>query len=563
MDNKDDIDRLIEIYVNPLGKVTKATTLWFSVCDGKEEEVVHQLSIGADPNSQDTSFHRSPLNVAAVKGNISVCRLLCNNKAQLDILDNNGNTPLMNSIKMNHFEISEFLCHNGANINLKNNLEETALCEAIKAENFSLVSFLLKHGANPNLPTVNHMSPLSYAAQIGVNISLNIQMCRILLENGADPNIPDIHGETSIMHAICKDLAESKQNTDFALTRQMCKYKADCNFVSRRKQDTPLGRAFEFENETLIEFLCKNGADPNIQDSAGNTILLKAASKGNLSVCKILRRAGADFNLQDKIGRNSLFMAISNQHFQVCQYLLKHGANITKIIKTKDTLIKWLLTQALEKEDLDMLGQIFKSTNVNFRYSYQGKPLIQHILNLSKKEHPLYKMLSLYNSANIGDDLNCKDLIKDDANSGFFDEEGNSALHFFCRDGKTDLAELLIQKEAKVDKRNKDGFSPLCLAAKNGHYQLCEVLMSHGANLNVPNLEDQTPLYFICRDGKNELAENFIKNGANVNAHGCLQVALEFYYTDVARTLLNFGRDVNKVRDAFKKKNCPEGDIAQ
>ena len=36
MDNKDDIDRLIEIYVNPLGKVTKATTLWFSVCDGKE-----------------------------------------------------------------------------------------------------------------------------------------------------------------------------------------------------------------------------------------------------------------------------------------------------------------------------------------------------------------------------------------------------------------------------------------------------------------------------------------------------------------------------------------------
>ena len=87
--------------------------------------------------------------------------------------------------------------------------------------------------------------------------------------------------------------------------------------------------------------------------------------------------------------------------------------------------------------------------------------------------------------------------------------------------------------------------------------------MSHGANLNVPNLEDQTPLYFICRDGKNELAENFIKNGANVNAHGCLQVALEFYYTDVARTLLNFGRDVNKVRDAFKKKNCPEGYITQ
>ena len=182
-------------------------------------------------------------------------------------------------------------------------------------------------------------------------------------------------------------------------------------------------------------------------------------------------------------------------------------------------------------------------------YSYQGKPLIQHILNISKKEqHPFHKMLSLYNSSNNGDDAKCEDLIKDGANPCFFDEEGNSALHFLCRDGKLNLAELLIQNKARIDKKNKAGYSPLCLAAKNGHYDLCEVLISLGANLNVPNLEDQTPLYFICRDGNNELAEKFIKNGANVNSHGCLQVALEFYYTEVARTLLNLGRDVNKVK---------------
>ena len=171
----------------------------------------------------------------------------------------------------------------------------------------------------------------------------------------------------------------------------MCKYRADCNFASRRKE-TPLLKAFLFGNETLVELLCKNGADPNIQDSVGNTILLKAASMGNLGMCKMLRRAGADCNIKDKLGRNSLYMALSNQHFQVCQYLLKHGAKIDKFLKSNPLLIHRILVWALEQEDFDMLGHIFKSVNVNFSYSYQGKPIIQHILNIQKREQHHYQL---------------------------------------------------------------------------------------------------------------------------------------------------------------------------
>ena len=64
--------------------------------------------------------------------------------------------------------------------------------------------------------------------------------------------------------------------------------------------------------------------------------------------------------------------------------------------------------------------------------------------------------------------------------------------------------------------------------------------------------EGLTPLYFACSDGDNSLVEKLISKGANVHAEGCLQIALDLYYNDVAQTLIRHHVDVNKVKVQVK-----------
>ena len=84
--------------------------------------------------------------------------------------------------------------------------------------------------------------------------------------------------------------------------------------------------------------------------------------------------------------------------------------------------------------------------------------------------------------------------------------------------------------------------------ASDGNDELCEKLLADNADPNFKDNLGLTPLYFACNDGNNSLAEKLINKGADVNAAGCLQIALDLYYNDVAQTLIEHGCDVNKVK---------------
>jgi len=66
----------------------------------------------------------------------------------------------------------------------------------------------------------------------------------------------------------------------------------------------------------------------NCYDPDKRTLLIKAASKGNLEVLEYLLEKGADVNFQDKGGYSSLHFAAQNRHENIARVLLENGADI-------------------------------------------------------------------------------------------------------------------------------------------------------------------------------------------------------------------------------------------
>ena len=104
-----------------------------------------------------------------------------------------------------------------------------------------------------------------------------------------------------------------------------------------RNMYTMLLSAASDGNVELVKQLVKNGANVNIQNREGATPLHMAASGGQVeilpnagAIVEILLKAGADVNIQDTDGDTPLHYAAYKGHTEAVEALLNAGAYIHK-----------------------------------------------------------------------------------------------------------------------------------------------------------------------------------------------------------------------------------------
>ena len=127
---------------------------------------------------------------------------------------------------------------------------------------------------------------------------------------------------------------------------------------------------------------------------------------------------------------------------------------------------------------------------------------------------------------------------------------GDVPLIIAAKHGHLDVCEFLVDKGLDINSQNSIGKTPLAAAAENGHYNVCEYFLI-GADLNLCDTRGISPLYHLCSTGNVDMVQRFIEAGAAVT-DGCLQIALDLYYNEVAKMVLRHTKSIDKVQ---KRKN--------
>ncbi|MHC4414972.1 MAG: ankyrin repeat domain-containing protein [Planctomycetota bacterium] len=127
-------------------------------------------------------------------------------------------------------------------------------------------------------------------------------------------------------------------------------------------------------------------------------------------------------------------------------------------------------------------------------------------------------------------------------------EWGNTPLHLAAVAGHADMAQLLLDRGAEVNRGNERGATPLHRAID--HPEVVEILVAGGADVNARDERGRTPLHWLARYPTLSSARFLIARGADVDAedHGRetpLHAAAMGGHLDLMETLLAAGASVD------------------
>ncbi len=127
------------------------------------------------------------------------------------------------------------------------------------------------------------------------------------------------------------------------------------------------------------------------------------------------------------------------------------------------------------------------------------------------------KNKSILHAIAKGDPVDTKNHLLLGADVNEKNKQGWTPLHFATVRGKTECAEVLIAKGAKLDLRTGTEKTPLHFAADRGFLPIAELLVESGADILAQDDEGWTPLHYAAEKDHIDVAAYLIEQGAEVN----------------------------------------------
>jgi hypothetical protein len=179
--------------------------------------------------------------------------------------------------------LAEELISQGLDLNLRDENGDTPLHLAVKKNNLKIVQSLLEEGADPNLKDALGFTPLHLSTQQDFD-----QISKLLLQSGADVHSESNGGNTPTYFAI------QEGNLDFV--KMVCIDEAGVN-TSNSIQQTPLHVASEFGKLEIVKYLVDTGAEINAKNKYSRTPLHAALYQDNDQIANYLVKRGAEVSM--------------------------------------------------------------------------------------------------------------------------------------------------------------------------------------------------------------------------------------------------------------------------
>ncbi|XP_068913168.1 uncharacterized protein [Tenebrio molitor] len=296
------------------------------------------------------------------------------------------------------------------------------------------------------------------------------------------------------------------------------------------------------ETINVMTTLIGCGLDVNAQCGCKTTALHLASELDNDLIVKFLLKRGANINLTDRVGRNALHFALKNSkvNIKIIQLLIDEGINTNAKDENGETPSYLCCRQGhsdalkmLLDRDLPAKVVTKKETNLLHTTFTKGK--------LNKE------MIRLLISKNA--DVNGKD------------DDGCTPLHYACQ-YDFDLLTATVQSEEDVNATNicKRNILDRTILSNSSKSKTVHFLIKNGANVNAKDSQNQSVLHYAAFQRNYNCIKVLLDHDADINAvcdYGktVLHAAFEKVHSpdlEVIQLLLSHGVDANK-RDNNQK----------
>eukprot|EP01091_Cochliopodium_minus_P000022 TRINITY_DN1001_c0_g3_i1.p1 TRINITY_DN1001_c0_g3~~TRINITY_DN1001_c0_g3_i1.p1 ORF type:complete len:886 (-),score=233.86 TRINITY_DN1001_c0_g3_i1:11-2626(-) len=388
-----------------------------------------------------------------------------------------------------------------------------------------IISFLVDKKADPC--TLDNNNRNLFHLICSNNSSIDV--LELLFSYGLDFNLKDSESECSPIHICCL-------NKNFAFVEQFLLKKVDVNSVGPFSK-TPLVLSCEKETDyNLVNFLLEKGAtdiDFALQISCQK-------EEPNLDVIKLLCKKGANINITNFYGRTLLHFACSvvysNQ--ELVEYLYNIGVDVNKYDKNKRKCIFYSCQLSTNPHTVKFLLEKIENVKEDDVF---GQSLLHAICMNDKAHVDTFKMI-----------------LEKDFEVNRQESNHKTPLHFLCENKNIDkeTVALLLENKANPNTLNCHGRSPLhdILLKPVINFEVLKLLVTYKANINTrEKLSGKTALHLlISLTPKYQHILYLLENKADpniqdLNGSTSLSQFVGFENFEKEMTLLlSYGADPNK-----------------
>jgi len=505
---------------------------------GDIEQVKSLLAKNANVNLRDNNG-QTPLHYAAGAGHRHVVEFLITRGADVNAMDKNGETPLYYAGDAGWKNVAELLIAQGADVNARNPGGETPLHSAAWCGHADVAKLLIAKGADVMAKDQYDHVPLHAAAETGL-----VEVAELLIAKGNDPDAKDKWTQSPMRYAI--------KNGQTRMVEVLIDNGADVNFKDKWGY-SPLHWAVwskdSKDNKDIIRLLINKGTDVNVMPKDDSPPLHFAVWwNKDVESAKLLVNNGAKFNLKGVYGVTAFQWAVNYGNRELVDFFIEKGAKVSDFhfaawrgdltsvrrfleqgtdVNIKDDQFNWTplhwATFTAQRDIAEFL--IAKGANVNAGVLYHAavhghREMAELLLSKGAEVNAKYSggTTPLHHAARKGHREVVALLIASGADVNAKYPDGRTSLHLAVEKGYKEVVELLIANGADINAKDENGWIPLHQACTLRRKDIAELLIAKGADINAKNQNGRTPLHVSCIEGHKNVVELLIAKGAEVNA---------------------------------------------
>ena len=393
-------------------------------------------------------------------------------------------------------------------------------------------------------------------------------VCRVLIDAGADLHTKDEKQRLPLHYACASGALDVVKMLVVAAGAGTQKFK-----VADDEGETCLSYAASFGRIETVRYLVGlPEVDVNYADKYNYTALRAAVCREETYMVQVLIDAGADFNILNRDGLSLLHDACEFGVLEIVKILVRAGAGVRVTSDETHTCLH-AAAQEGRTEIVRYLVSLPDVDNIMNQETVECNTAL-HLAAICRKPDVLQVLIDAGAHIDIQDNAGCSPLhsacdsgvldtvemlVRAGAEVRATDDKGWTCLYFAARYAHTETVRYLVcLPEVDVNHRDADNYTALHYAVVNVEPDVVQVLIDAGADINTQNSEEgRSPLHSACVRGALDMVEMLVRAGAGVRAKSddgetCLILAARRGHTETVRYLVGLPEVELNHRDTAK-----------